>query len=146
MLFSLQWLILEQLIVCYKLFNWTAHLKLYNSKVDIIIYMYVSHQHSDFFGKFSPFCSLVKQKESMKMKKTHCIAQWINLNWNVSITPDFILPPLVAMGPTADRLADKIQVNFENFKILCRLTCSDFTSSVQCCYSVSIAFCSAFLK
>ena len=60
------------------------------------------------------------------------MAQWVNhLRNNIFVNP----PPLplsceifgaLHLGLMAGRLADKIQVNFENFKIGCRLKYSSF--------------------
>ena len=63
------------------------------------------------------------------------MAQWVNRLWNNI----FLNPPplplsceisgalhLAQPGLTADRQADEIQVNFENFKIGCRLKYSSF--------------------
>ena len=63
------------------------------------------------------------------------MAQWVNRLWNNI----FVNPPplplsceisgvlhLAQLGLTAGRLADEIQVNFENFKIGCRLKYSSF--------------------
>ena len=63
------------------------------------------------------------------------MAQWVNRLWNNI----FVNPPplplsceisralhLALLGLTAGRQADEIQVNFENFKIGCRLKYSSF--------------------
>ena len=92
-----------------------------------------------FFGEFLALLKeILKNKEGLQRTKGITMVQWTNINWNNRFINPPSLPPLcevsgalylMILGLTAGWQADKIQVNFEKFKI-------DYRSKYSTCHFI----------